>query len=173
MSAQARADREAVRFQAAALFDEGADTAAIAQQLRVTRKSVNSWRRAWREGGITALASKGPGGANCRLDEEQLTILEKELDAGPAAHGWDTDQRWTLARAATLVFELFRIRYTPRGMSYLLHRIGWTPQVPAHRGANRDDEAIATWVRETWPDIKGRRWPGTHGSASRKKPART
>jgi transposase len=139
----------------------------------VTRKSVNSWRRAWREGGITALASKGPGGAICRLDEEQLTILEKELDAGPAAHGWDTDQRWTLARAATLVFELFRIRYTPRGMSYLLHRIGWTPQVPVHRGANRDDEAIATWVRETWPDIKGRRWPGTPGPVSRTKQART
>jgi hypothetical protein len=28
-------------------------------RLRVTRKSVNDWRRAWREGGVAALLSKG------------------------------------------------------------------------------------------------------------------
>ncbi|MGV9778670.1 helix-turn-helix domain-containing protein [Streptosporangium sp. NPDC003464] len=31
---------------------------------------------------------------------------------------------------ADLIAELFHIRYTPRGVSYLLHRIGWSPQVP-------------------------------------------
>jgi putative transposase len=52
------------------------------------------------------------------------------------------------------VFEMFRVRYTPRGISYLLHRIGWTPQVPQHVAAERDEEKVATWVRETWPYIK-------------------
>ncbi|MFG1711369.1 winged helix-turn-helix domain-containing protein, partial [Nonomuraea sp. M3C6] len=41
--------------------------------------------------------------------------------------------------------------YTPRGVSYLLHRIGWSPQVPVHRAVERDEEQIATWVKETWP----------------------
>ena len=39
---------------------------------------------------------------------------------------------------ATLIGWLFHVRYTLRGTSYLLHRIGFTPQVPAHRAAERD-----------------------------------
>ncbi|MFG1711372.1 winged helix-turn-helix domain-containing protein, partial [Nonomuraea sp. M3C6] len=82
--------------------------------------------------------------------QEQIVTLEAELDRGPGTHGWD-DQRWTLARVTTLIKELFRIDYTPRGVSYLLHRIGWSPQVPVHRAVERDEEQIATWVKETWP----------------------
>lgn len=46
------------------------------------------------------------------------------LKAGPAAHGWVDDQRWTLARVADLVGRLFGVGYTLRGVSYLLRRIG-------------------------------------------------
>jgi transposase len=97
---------------------------------------------------------QGAGGARCRLDEVQLKTLEQVLDEGPAAHGWDEDQRWALTRGATLIFELFRVRYTPRGVFYLLHRIGFTPQVPQHVAAERNEEKVATWVREAWPYIK-------------------
>ena len=37
------------------------------------------------------------------------------------------------------------MRYTLRGTSYLLHRIGFSPQVPVHRAAERDEAAIAAW----------------------------
>jgi transposase len=50
-----------------------------------------------------------------------------------AAWDWDEDQRWTLARVATLTGRLFHVRYTLRGVSYLLHRMGFSPQVPIHR----------------------------------------
>lgn len=42
-----------------------------------------------------------------------------------------------------------------RGVYRLLHRIGWTPRVPRHVAAERDEEEVATWARETWPNIKG------------------
>src|SRR5512135_1579581 len=76
-----------------------------------------------------ALASKGPGGNACRLDDAQLARLRAALDLGPAAYGWKEDQRWTLARVAALIRRLFHVRYTLRGASYLLHRIGFSPQV--------------------------------------------
>jgi transposase len=38
---------------------------------------------------------------------------------------------------------LFQVPYTLRGVSYLLHRMGLTPQVPARRAAERDGDAIA------------------------------
>ncbi|MFD0269093.1 winged helix-turn-helix domain-containing protein [Streptomyces sp. NPDC127106] len=32
---------------------------------------------------------------------------------------------------------LFSSRYTPRGVSYLLHGLGWSPKAPAHRAVER------------------------------------
>lgn len=167
----ARAKRESVRLEAAELFEAGLASQVIADRLRVTRKSVNEWRQAWRDGGEAALLSKGAGGFKCQLDEAQLAILQFELDRGPAEHGWTEDQRWTLARIVQVTKELFGAEYTLRGMSYLLHRIGWSPQVPVHRAAERDEEAIATWVRESWPDIKELRPSSGRGSASPTSPA--
>ena len=50
--------------------------------------SANRWRRALAAGGKQALASKGAGGARCKLTPAQLRELEAVLDAGPAAWGW-------------------------------------------------------------------------------------
>jgi putative transposase len=154
VNAKQRAVREAVRLQAAEMFAERLDTGEIARRLRVSRKSVVVWRRAWLDGGVDALASKGAGGAVSRLSDDQVKRLEVELDRGPAAHGWADDQRWTLARVSDLIAGLFHVRYTLRGTSYLLHRAGWSPQVPARRAVERDDQAVTTWVKETWEQGK-------------------
>jgi transposase len=106
--------------------------------------------------GREALASKGAGGARCKLTPAQVAELEGVLDAGPAVCGY-ADQCWTLARVAEQARARFRVEYTLAGMDVLLHRIGWSVQVPARRAAERDEEKIARWWEETWPVIKGRR----------------
>src|SRR5262245_17542248 len=98
MSAAQRARREAVRRQAAAMFEQGASPVQVAGELRVSTKSAYQWRRRWQAGGQAALASRGPGGAECRLSQAQVSRLRAALDQGPATHGWAEDQRWTLAR---------------------------------------------------------------------------
>ena len=108
-----------------------------------------------------ALASLRPGRAGIAgrpaercaacLSPAQLARLRAELDKGPAAWGWREDQRWTLVRVTTLIGRLFHVRYTLRGTSYLLHRIGFTPQVPVHR----DEKAIAAWQDVTWVKLRG------------------
>jgi len=155
LTAEGRSRRERVRLQAAQLFDQDMDAPQIAGLLRVSTKSVYQWRRAWRAGGEEALASKGPGGNACKLDDDQLSRLRAALDAGPAAHGWEQDQRWTLARVTELVRRLFGVPYTVRGVSYLLHRMGFSPQVPAHRAAERDEAAVAAWRSQTWVKARG------------------
>jgi transposase len=154
LSPAARERRETVRRQAARLFAEDVAPVQVAARLRVSTKSAYQWRRRWRTGGEQALASTGPGGATCRLSDAQLTRLRAELERGPAEHGW-ADQRWTLARIATVIGRLFRIRYTPRGTAYLLHRMGWSAQVPRHRPAERDEDAIAEWRTLTWAKVRG------------------
>jgi len=144
-----------VRLQAAAMYEHDMTPVQVAGELRVSTKSAYQWRRRWRAGGTAALASKGPGGAVCRLGPAQLSRLRAALDQGPAALGWDEDQRWTLARVTTLIGRLFHVRYTLRGTSYLLHRIGYTPQVPVHRAAKRSEAAIAAWRDVTWARLRG------------------
>jgi transposase len=155
LSAEGRARREKLRLQAAQMFERGTKPVQVACQLRVSTKSAYQWRRGWRAGGMAALASRGAGGAACRLGERQLARLRAALDAGPAASGWDEDQRWTLARVTALIGRLFHVRYTLRGTSYLLHRMGFSPQVPAHRAAERDEAAIAAWRAGTWAKVRG------------------
>ena len=155
LSAAGRTRREKVRQQAAQLFEHDMKPVQVAHQLRVSTKSAYQWRRRWRAGGEAALASRGAGGAACRLSPGQLARLRAELDKGPAAWGWREDQRWTLERVTTLIGRLFHVRYTLRGTSYLLHRIGFTPQVPVHRAAERDEAAIAAWRDVTWVKLRG------------------
>jgi transposase len=144
-----------VRLQAAQMYEHDVSAVQVPHRLRVSTKSAYQWRRCWRAGGQAALASKGAGGAVCRLNSGQVARLRAALEGGPAARGWDQDQRWTLARVTTLIARLFHVRYTLRGTSYLLHRLGYSPQVPIHRALERDEQAIAAWKATTWVKLRG------------------
>ena len=169
LDAAERARRERVRLAAAEMIEAGAGDQEIAKRFRVSRMSVNRWRRALAAGGREALASKGAGGAKCKLTAAQVAELEAVLDAGPAAAGY-LDQCWTLARVADQVWRRFGVEYTLAGTAVLLHRIGWSVQVPARRAAERDEEKIARWREDTWPVIKARRRTWAPGSAGKTSP---
>ncbi len=172
LDAAERARRERVRLAAAELIEAGASDVEVARRFRVSRMSANRWRRALVSGGRTALASRGAAGARCKLTAAQLGELESVLDAGPATSGWDEDQCWTLARIAEVIRVRFRVDYTLAGVDLLLHRIGWSVQVPARRAAERDEQRIAAWRAQTWPVIKKQRLTWGPGSASRTSQAR-
>ena len=70
-TAAGRTKREAVRFEAAEMFEQGLRPPEVARRLRVTRKSAYAWRATWRDGGKPALSSKGPGGFPCQLSDNQ------------------------------------------------------------------------------------------------------
>ncbi|MFE2322223.1 helix-turn-helix domain-containing protein [Streptomyces sp. NPDC059441] len=98
LTTERRAACEGIRLEAGQRFARGDRTSVIAKDLRVSERSVEQWRRNWREGGIEGLKSKGPAKLP-KLSDERFALLEKELAKGPAAHGWE-DQRWTLERVS-------------------------------------------------------------------------
>ena len=72
-----------------------------------------------------------------------------------------------------MVRRRFGVQYTLAGMDLLLHRIGWSVQVPARRAAERNEAAIAAWREEdlaggkrtaadlgAWTRLRRRVWPG-------------
>ena len=171
LTAAERARREQVRMAAAEMIEAGASDREVAKRFRVSRMSANRWRRALAAGGLTALASKGAGGAKCKLAPAEVRELEAVLEAGPAVWGWE-DQCWTLARIAEMVWRRFKVDYTLAGQDLLLHRLGWSVQVPARRAVERDEGQIARWREEDWPVVKRRRRTWAPGSASKTSPAR-
>ncbi|MFJ6636693.1 winged helix-turn-helix domain-containing protein [Streptomyces sp. NPDC091376] len=163
-----RAARERLRLQAVARFEGGDSNSGIAAALRVSERSVERWRRAWREQGESGVLSKGSPGRP-RLSKVQIARLERELECGPLAHGW-VDQRWTLARIKTLIGRLFHVSYTVEGTWQLLKRHGWSWQQPARRAIDRDDDAVEVWKKETWPRVRASRRSAGPGSSSRTRP---
>ncbi len=159
-----------MRLQTVERFEGGQKNAEIAAALRVSMRSVERWRRSWRELGEAGVLSKGSPGRP-RLGETQIARLEREVKWGPLAHGW-VDQRWTLARIKTLIGRLFHVSYTVEGTWGLLKRHGWSWQQPTRRAIERDDDAVEVWKKETWLRVRAPRRSAAPGSFSRTRPGR-
>ncbi|MFJ5032376.1 helix-turn-helix domain-containing protein [Streptomyces sp. NPDC088560] len=78
LTAERRRFRERIRYEAGERFGRGERTAVIARDLRVGERSVERWRRAWREGGMAALAYTGPPKLP-KLSDGWFGELEEEL----------------------------------------------------------------------------------------------
>jgi transposase len=168
-TAEQRRRREEVRMRAADLFEQDVEVPRVARKLRVSEKSVYQWRRAWASGGREALRSQGPPGYDCRLGPALQAKLAVWLEEGPAAHGWMDDQVWTAARVRTLIGRKFHITYSVSGVPRLLHRMGYSVQMPARPAAERDEGAIIAWREVTWQEVKPRGRRPARSSASRTK----
>ncbi|MFB7175366.1 helix-turn-helix domain-containing protein [Streptomyces sp. NPDC056254] len=84
LTAERRAFREGIRLQAGQRFAAGEKTVVIAKELRVSVRSVERWRRAWREGGMEALRSAGPANSPT-VTAAQFAMLEGGTQQGPVS----------------------------------------------------------------------------------------
>lgn len=139
--------------QACTRFAAGQSIQAVADALHVSYEAVRVWFHKWQQGGAEAACAQAPLGAKPKLSPEQLDQLERALLEGPVRWGHQT-QLWTLARIADLIYKLFGVRYHPSHVFKLLGRMGWSCQRPTRQAKERDEAAIAQWLREDWPRIK-------------------
>ncbi|MFB7028863.1 MULTISPECIES: helix-turn-helix domain-containing protein [unclassified Streptomyces] len=122
LTAECRAFREGIRLLAGERFAAGEKTAVIAKDPRVSVRSVERWRRAWREGGRDGLRSAGPANSPT-ITDVQFAVLEEQLGKGPSAHGFD-DQRWALAQVQTVIRRQLRVSLSVPTVWRLLKRHG-------------------------------------------------
>lgn len=153
---------ESRRRRAVALLKEGLMPVEVAERLGVDRRSVRRWRRAVREGGSAALASKPVPGRPSKLDVRQLQKVERILLAGARKQGFSSDL-WTCPRVAEVIRRRCGVSYHVDHVCRVLHALGWSPQKPQRRAAERDEEGIAGWIRKEWPRIKKKPGNGVRG----------
>jgi transposase len=158
---------EARRMRAAEMFARGKRQVDVVVELGVTAQTASRWHRAWVDGGRDALVGAGRAGRVRKLTDNQLAEVEAALRQGPRAHGFATEM-WTLARVAEVIEKVTGVRHSQtQTWTILRDRLGWSRQRPARRAVERDDDAIATWVKQDWPRIKKAPGGAARGSSSK------
>ncbi len=155
------------RKRAAQLFRKGKTQADVVHELGVSRQSVSRWHADWLTGGTAALRGAGRAGRLPELDKADLRRVERRLGKGPLPNGYPTDM-WTLQRVAEVIESETGVTYHPGHVWRILRQMGWSRQRPARRAVERNDEAIANWVKHDWPRVK--KTPDAEGPGS---PSRT
>src|SRR3990172_534694 len=74
--------------------------------------------------------------------------------------------------ARMIGFNRLSVRYHVDHIGRLLHWLGWSPQKPARRAIERDEEGIRRWIKQTWPALKKKPAGRTPGWCSSAKGAR-
>jgi len=138
------------RMQALKLLKEDWSAEEVAARMKVTVRSVYRWQQ---EHIQPKSKSERPPGRSAYLTKEQIKKLEQELLKGAYAHGYSEDY-WTLDRVGRVIWDLYKVRYTPSGVWRLLDGMGWSCQKVQRLAIQRNDEAIRNWKRWVWPKIK-------------------
>lgn len=147
------ASLEKRRRRAVQLARQGTGIREVAREVRASPGAVHRWIQDWKQHGDAALAAKPTPGRPRKLTAKQRDKLQKRLLAGAMACGFP-NELWTLKRIARLIRKEFAVRYHPSHLWRVLRACGWSCQVPERRAIQRDEEAIAHWMRHQWPALK-------------------
>jgi transposase len=143
------------RLRAARLLKKGVHQSEVARQVGAHRQSVSRWARQLESAGFPGLRKAGRAGRKPRLRAEDLQKIERGLQRGPEALGYETGL-WTAWRVAHLIEEECRVRYHASQAWRILRQLGWSCQRPTGRALERDEEKIRMWKQKRWPELKKR-----------------
>ena len=141
------------RVRAGRMLLAGKTPAQAALAVGVARQTVYTWKAVLDEGGIDALRDMPARGRPARLDDEQLQALARVLLQSPTEHGFGTEL-WTLKRVGVVVQRMFGVEFSISQIWRILGGLGFSVQKPERRALERDEDAVQTWKRKTWPALK-------------------
>jgi len=139
------------RRQAVQAVQAGDSVKDVARIIGVEPRSIYRWLQlAEKADGLAAKPHPGPA---TRLSVHEQQQLEQMLCQGAKAHGWP-NELWTTQRIAELIRQHFGVSLHHDHVGrFLRTRLKWSPQKPRRRARERDEEAIAQWKRDTFPEI--------------------
>jgi transposase len=141
------------RVRAGRMLQKGIGCAEVALAVGVARQTVYTWKALLDEGGIDALRAVPGRGRPAKLDEAQLASLRAVVLQSPTEHGFATEL-WTLKRVVSVIERMHGVHFSQGHMWRILGALGFSAQKPEKRAIERDEDAVRTWKRSTWPALK-------------------
>lgn len=127
------------RCRAVLLALDGGEAARIAAMLGRSRRSVQEWVYAYRDGGIDAIHPPKRPGRTPKLPREREDELRARIDAGPTpADGVCTLRGKDVVR---ILDREFGVKYSLDGAYDLLERLGYSCLSPRPKHENQDPQA--------------------------------
>lgn len=111
--------------------------------------------QSYRAGGKDSLRKAGRTGRKPLLTGDDRQRLTELLAEGPESLGYQTPL-WTCPRVADLIEREFGVACHEGHVWRIPVSLGWSPLRPVGRTRERNEAAIRTWKRKTWPAKKGR-----------------
>ena len=141
------------RIRAGRLLLKGKKPAEVALAVGVARQTVYTWKALLDEGGIDALRSAPSRGRPPRLDQSTLEDLRRTILQKPTEHGFGTEL-WTLKRVGVVIQRRYGVKFGQTQIWRLLGALGFSVQKPEKRAIERNEDAVRSWKRSTWPALK-------------------
>lgn len=132
------------RYRAALLAIEGEEAPRIVKQLARSRRFVQRWAYAYRDGGIEALTAKKAPGRPTKLPREKEQLFKQRMLGGPTV----ADGVCTLRGhdAVRILEKEFGVHYTLDGVYDLLARLGLACLKPRPRHRKNDPQIMQQWL---------------------------
>ena len=71
----------------------------------------------------------------------------------PTEHGFATEL-WTLKRVGAVIERMHGVRFSQTQIWRILGSLGFSVQKPEKRAIERNEDAVRSWKRSTWPALK-------------------
>jgi transposase len=142
-----RDKHQADRVKAVIALSEGWSAADIARILLFDEKTARLYFDRYQHGGADALLDNNYSGAEPKLDTHQMRELEKYLE----------DHLLPDAQAVIVhIDRQYNVRYSPSGVTDLLHRLGFSYKKPTHVPGKQDPAKQQAFLKE-YERIKARK----------------
>lgn len=142
------------RLRAGRMLLAGKSCAEAALAVGVARQTVYTWKHLLDEGGcIDALRAVPERGRPAQLDEGQLAAVRAVILQSPTEHGFATEL-WTLKRVGAVIERMHGVRFGQTQVWRILGSLGFSVQKPEKRAIERNEDAVRSWKRSTWPALK-------------------
>ena len=135
------------RLRAALLAVEGRTEPEVRRTLGRSRRFVQRWAYAYRDGGVEAVRPGKSGGRPTKLPREREQAFRARMLGGATeADGGVCSLRGV--DALKILEAEFGVRYTLDGVYDLLHRLGLSCLVPRPRHRKNDPEVMRQWLQD-------------------------
>lgn len=135
------------RYLALVLMHEFQNCTTVAELVKKSRTTIQSWVKAFNEGGIEAIVPNSPPGCPSRLSEEQKEELKKDILTHPRKLGYEFSN-WEGKSVSEHIKIKFGILLKVRQCQYLLHELGFTLQRPRYKFPKADAEKQKEFIQE-------------------------